>query len=172
MIFKRRDDITSTLVPSHFSESDEHDLKGKGPFKELIYCSRVAPQLGVNGVYDILAQCTELNAQNNIGGVLMFNNRFFLQAIEGTVDVVDATFARVSRDIRHHSLLTVSESVHKSRRWSAWRMTYLGHNETQRQLLNLHSSFGVFDPTAMTSLTLIKLMHTFFDELGAELSHV
>lgn len=168
MIFRRLEAIASTLTPSQFGQAPVRKLEGSGPFKEIIYCSRVTPDLGVNGVYAILAQCDELNERSSVGGILLFDNRFFLQAIEGAVDVVDGTIARISHDTRHHGMKVVSESVHKTRRWSTWRMSYLGHSSAQRQLLSLHTSFGVFDPTAMAAPTLIGLMHTLDDDLGSE----
>lgn len=67
-----------------------------------LYISSVKP--GLANPIDpeaILTTSRRNNARDNVSGLLFFNGKRFLQALEGDDAMVDATYARIQRDPRH-----------------------------------------------------------------------
>lgn len=71
------------------------------PTKLIAYVSRPAPGLGVDQVERLMFEARGLNAINGIRGILSFDQRGFLQAIEGTSDAIDELKDRILNDKRH-----------------------------------------------------------------------
>ncbi len=135
-------------------------------FLEVVYWSRVASGLSVPDLYDLLDQCESRNLKQGITGLLVFNNRFFLQVLDGPQPAVARLMEHIQSDGRHHSVHVVASLPHQERRWGAWHSSHLGSTESQRQLLSWHHVLGVFDPKALTPADLRGLMQ----ELHLDLS--
>jgi len=113
---------------------------GKRSVRQLVYISTV--HRAVAATIDpagILAASRRNNARDRITGLLFFNGKRFLQAIEGSDNAVDATFARIQADTRHYGLVILSNREVATREFGEWAMAY-------------HAP-GVVDPTAMDRIT-------------------
>lgn len=71
------------------------------PTKVVAYVSKPTPGLAVEQVERLMFEARGLNAINGIRGILSFDRRGFLQAIEGTSDAIDELMARILADPRH-----------------------------------------------------------------------
>lgn len=93
--------------------------------RQLVYISSVRPALA--STFEpgaILTASRRNNARDNLSGLLFFNGRRFLQALEGTDTLVDATFARIQADPRHYALIVLSMRQIETREFGQWAMAY------------------------------------------------
>lgn len=88
---------------------------------QLTYISTVtgtcAPELDV-----ILAASRRNNARVGVTGLLLFDGRRFLQALEGEPAAVLQTYARIGADPRHRALVKLSERQIDTRDFGSWAM--------------------------------------------------
>lgn len=88
----------------------------------LIYISTPKPEIGQADVDGILAASRKNNAHNEITGLLIQDQRRFLQYLEGKQDQVEATFARISCDTRHLAIIPLKMGYIGRRQFPDWAM--------------------------------------------------
>lgn len=96
----------------------------------LVYYSRnrVTSGGGVleEAITDILAVSRRNNAEVNITGALMFNAGCFGQVLEGRREVIESTFERIQRDVRHGDVSLLAFEPIAARSFGAWSMGFVG----------------------------------------------
>ena len=92
--------------------------------KELIYVSRAAGNLSDAEYFDLETTSIVNNTRNQITGVLFFDNRNFMQIIEGPKAAIDQVMARIHQDPRHDSIVVHSEGVKLERSFPDWHMAF------------------------------------------------
>jgi hypothetical protein len=97
----------------------------------------------------ILASAIRNNSERGITGGLVFNRKFFVQALEGGHAAVTQTFARISNDPRHKDMVIAEMSSVSERLFGAWAMGYAGKTALFNKLCAEHGHAGEFDPTNM-----------------------
>lgn len=99
--------------------------------RQLVYISSKKRDRDVEPS-SILAQSRRNNAASRVTGLLFYDGKRFLQALEGEEAEVDATFARIQRDDRHHALVILSNRTIDAREFGEWTMAYNapGENNT------------------------------------------
>lgn len=103
--------------------------------RQLVYISSIRRQVAVDPV-TILAQSRRNNARARVTGLLFFDGKRFLQALEGEDAAVDATFARIQQDDRHHALVVLSNRVIEQREFGEWAMAYSSPGEDNAAALD------------------------------------
>ncbi|MGP7796150.1 BLUF domain-containing protein [Sphingomonas sp. CLY1604] len=91
--------------------------------RQLVYISSMRRQAAVDPAA-ILAQSRRNNARARVTGLLFFDGKRFLQALEGDDAQVDATFARIQQDERHHALVVLSNREVETREFGEWAMAF------------------------------------------------
>lgn len=76
----------------------------------------------------IVAASRPHNAGLGITGALVATERHFAQLIEGSAEAVDALFAKILRDDRHHTVTTLFAEASASRRFGGWSLAYSGQS--------------------------------------------
>lgn len=79
------------------------------PTKLVIYISRPAPGLTADDVRALMLEACGFNVMNGVKGLLAYDPRGFLQAIEGTAEAIDDVMARITRDTRHRAMQKLFE---------------------------------------------------------------
>ena len=70
-----------------------------------IYCSAALDSgLSKEALEEILEQSRTNNAKAGITGILLFDSGAFFQVLEGGDEAVEALYARIQGDPRHHSV--------------------------------------------------------------------
>lgn len=104
----------------------------------LIYVSTITSDAGArlaSTVEDILMESVVCNSRDRITGFLLADGTAFVQVLEGDVTLVEACFARILEDDRHH-LVTVRERVGVAGRlFPRWSMCGLTLSPTDDALL-------------------------------------
>lgn len=88
---------------------------------QLIYASRPFgfDQAALNG---ILSQSRRCNTRDGVTGALICRADIYLQLLEGTVEALDATYARIVSDDRHLEINRLSYQAVTKRLFPAWAM--------------------------------------------------
>ncbi len=88
----------------------------------LVYVSSATGIITPEEVSAILEASRRNNAAAGITGLLLYNGRRFLQAIEGEESAVQATYERIKSDPRHHGLAIVTSREADGRMFADWSM--------------------------------------------------
>ncbi|WP_417596213.1 BLUF domain-containing protein [Parasphingorhabdus sp.] len=88
----------------------------------LVYMSTPRRPLSGEELTGILAAATKNNDRNGITGILIQDQKRFLQYLEGDQGRVEQTFARISMDPRHHAIFRLKSGLIVRRQFPGWSM--------------------------------------------------
>lgn len=91
---------------------------------ELLYTSFVPSPMADAELDALLAQARAANRARDVGGILVYRNRTFLQLLEGPHAAVTRTFERVRRDQRHTHVRVVVSGPIDRRNFPEWSMAF------------------------------------------------
>lgn len=130
----------------------------------LIYASTAQDGVDVNEFKRILLQAQTNNHRRDLTGMLAFNSKIFLQALEGARDQVNELYAKLIRDPRHHSVTMLGYKEIEERHWASWSMGFAAPNSDNRALFLKYSQQSTFNPYGMkadaTEKMLMELANT------------
>lgn len=89
---------------------------------QLVYISTARPTLILRDVEEILHGSRRRNEQDQVTGLLIFDGKRFVQALEGPFETVEATFSRIAVDPRHRALVKLSSRHVDRREFGNWSM--------------------------------------------------
>jgi hypothetical protein len=73
-------------------------------------------------VVTLVREARDRNLADGITGVLVYDHRSFFQILEGEAGVVDACYARIKNDTRHHQIDLMLRQTIETRAFETWRM--------------------------------------------------
>ncbi|UYL09029.1 BLUF domain-containing protein [Bdellovibrio sp. SKB1291214] len=91
----------------------------------LVYFSYASDSLSYSDIRDILNSSRKNNARDNITGVLIFREGFFIQVLEGNEEKVRDLVNVIRRDNRNHTLKVLIEDNSEARQFAEWSMAFL-----------------------------------------------
>lgn len=89
---------------------------------QLTYISTARPSLTLPDVEQILTASRRNNGRRQVTGLLIFDGKRFLQALEGPVEAVEEAFSRIAGDVRHRALVKLSSRHVAEREFGNWSM--------------------------------------------------
>jgi hypothetical protein len=90
--------------------------------RQLTYISTAAPGIEEPDIAAILKVSRQNNARDGITGLLIFDGKRFLQALEGPGPLVEAAFQRIKADPRHRAPVQLSVRETASAEFGHWDM--------------------------------------------------
>ena len=93
--------------------------------KQLVYVSSAVHPLSDEELLQILRVSRRNNKAVGITGALLHWDGNIMHVLEGPTDVVDAVYARVRRDPRHHGVITLLEKAVEERCFADWSIGFL-----------------------------------------------
>jgi hypothetical protein len=124
----------------------------------LIYTSRTSSYFGPEDIEDILEKARVNNRKNNVTGLLCFNNKFFLQCLEGSRESVNSTYHHILNDKRHSDIIMLNYSEIAEREFEQWSMGYMPQSSLTDSINLKYSGTPNFDPYEMSGDSTHKLM--------------
>ena len=126
----------------------------------LLYASLSEREIDDALTASILEHSQRHNAEHGITGVLCVYppGRVFLQLLEGGRDQVNALYAAIVRDPRHHRVTLLDYAEIGERRFAAWRMGSVNLNRVNLGILLRFSERAVLDPFAMSGTAILALL--------------
>ncbi|WP_262966060.1 BLUF domain-containing protein [Methylobacter psychrophilus] len=90
----------------------------------LIYSSAAAYKFSEDDLIDLLTKARQYNGNTDVTGMLLYTEGSFFQILEGEESVVDALFAKISKDKRHTKAVTIMRKTIPNRSFGEWTMGY------------------------------------------------
>ncbi len=90
--------------------------------RQIIYISTATAQLTAEDPAHILDVSSRRNTLDAITGLLYFDGKRFLQALEGESDALDRVLARIETDPRHRAIVILSDRSVAAREFGNWAM--------------------------------------------------
>lgn len=90
----------------------------------LVYVSVATKLMPDEELRELLAICRKNNQALDVTGMLLFRDRFFIQALEGENNVVEKLFDKIRQDPRHRNVMKVYKSIVKERSFGNWSMGF------------------------------------------------
>ena len=136
----------------------------------LLYASRAVDAVNAEVLQSILRQSKAHNPSEGITGVLCFcyNERVFLQVLEGGRSAVNRRYNRIAQDPRHTDVELLSYEEIAERRFAAWSMGQVNMATLNPGLVLKYSERSALDPYAVSGRASLSL----FEELMATASVV
>lgn len=101
------------------------------------------------GVSEILAAAVANNRRDGVTGVLICDDHWFLQELEGAENKVSATFERILCDRRHRDVALVTMLAVTERRYPAFAMACAVRDRDNDDLFRHYGEDARFDPRQM-----------------------
>lgn len=109
-------------------------------------------------VDDIRSASTLNNIRCDITGLLVADNEFFVQVLEGERQSVSDTFLRIGQDYPHNSVAILSVTDNSERLFPAWSMAALSASEARSRLLAKYRKAAHFDPHQLHAAEALRLV--------------
>jgi hypothetical protein len=90
----------------------------------LIYSSVATDTFGEADLAGLLAQSRTANERNDVTGMLLFRNGYFLQVLEGPDAAVREKMAVIKTDPRHTKVTMLLEDLVDARQFPDWTMAF------------------------------------------------
>jgi hypothetical protein len=90
----------------------------------LIYLSQATRPLSAKALTCLLEQARQANARQQLTGALVYSNKRFIHLLEGEQAVLEAAYARISRDPRHQHLCQVAHYPIAARHFAEWPLAF------------------------------------------------
>ena len=136
----------------------------------LLYASRAVDTLDHEELSAILRQSRTRNPEHGITGVLCccFEQRIFMQVLEGGRSAVNRLYNRIAADPRHTQVELLKYEEIGERRFAGWSMGQVNMARLNPALLLKYSERATLDPYAVSGQVSMAL----FEELVATASVV
>ncbi|GAB5537041.1 MAG: BLUF domain-containing protein [Rubricoccaceae bacterium] len=93
--------------------------------KQLVYVSSAVAPYSTDELVDILRVSRRNNEAVGVTGALLHSGGNIMQVLEGPGEAVDAVYARVCADRRHHSAITLLDRSVDGRVFPDWSMGFV-----------------------------------------------
>ena len=137
----------------------------------LIYASEAADNLTPDSVQALLDNARRRNRQRDISGMLAFDSRYFLQAIEGDRQVLSDLYGKLVQDTRHKRLLLIGFEPIACRTFSDWSMGFASADAQRRRLYLRHGPSARFEPHGLNAIPALALLTELSQVAEVETEH-
>lgn len=115
----------------------------------LTYLSKATRDMSLQDIQDILTVARDNNQSLEICGMLCYDQRYFLQTLEGPRDDVNELFHDISDDPRHDDVVIIGYEYIDATTFGSWNMGFAPASDAFYKLLN-EVGQNNFDPRAFT----------------------
>lgn len=116
----------------------------------LLYYSRASREMSLSDLKDILGTARDNNNSIDVCGMLCYDKRYFLQALEGEREAVNELYLDIADDPRHDDIVIISYDEVNENVFPQWQMGYAGSSAQFTALLNELNQVD-FTPADMTA---------------------
>jgi hypothetical protein len=115
----------------------------------LVYYSQAVRDMALSDLKDILTAARTNNGDANICGMLCYDNKYFVQVLEGDRESVNELFLHISEDERHSDVVIISYDYIEQTVFQDWKMGYASSSPIFTALLTKLQQ-TVFEPEKLT----------------------
>lgn len=115
----------------------------------LTYYSRATRDMNLSDLRSILQSARNNNDELEVCGMLCYENRYFLQVLEGERETVNELYLDIADDPRHDDITIISYKECEDTGFGKWQMGYAAGSDDFYTLLRENGQVE-FDPSEMT----------------------
>jgi hypothetical protein len=101
---------------------------------QIIYTSSATVPFSEKPLVDLLAKARRNNHALNISGMLVYDEGFFIQVLEGPEKDVDALFARIGKDPGHCNVRLLLRQQLTEKEYDEWSMGFVDTADLNEQV--------------------------------------
>ena len=132
----------------------------------LVYYSTVTNIKGINEIKEILEKSRVNNAELSITGMLFFDEKYFIQVLEGDRKAVSEMMLKISHDERHKDVVFVDISEISERKFGGWEMVYAGGMGIDNEVLMRFSPERKFNPDGLSKANFEAMVEYLYGKLS------
>jgi len=126
----------------------------------LVYCSRntISAEQSDSAaeIAEILTASRANNSRDGVTGALIYSDGCFAQVLEGNLDVVQGTFERIQRDMRHGDVIILEAKRVENRMFGLWDMALAEPTDPIKARAILGSALA--EPNGDAGMTIVALL--------------
>ena len=124
----------------------------------LIYASTLSKKTDPSELKNIHEVATTHNSEENITGILVFGNDYFLQCLEGGPEAVNKLYYKITADKRHDHPVLLEYAEISERDFDDWAMKLVLLTPKKMKALRRYSIADGFNPYLLSGASALKLM--------------
>jgi hypothetical protein len=124
----------------------------------MVYVSRPVKEPSSNVLESILGTASIENARHDLTGLLVFDDKHYLQVIEGGRTAVSQLLGNLYKDPRHKDLVVLEFDYIHQRQFPQWTMQFIPVAEVTREVLLRYGVSSTFDPYSFTKGSALGFM--------------
>ncbi len=128
------------------------------PVFQLVYISHAVADISYTDIRNILDVSREYNAKENITGILIYREGYFLQVLEGHKEVILKLVDRIRQDDRNYKLRVLLEVDAEARLFDGWSMAFLDGDIEANSTADLLDLFDLCLQSGLSDKVTIQLM--------------
>ena len=105
---------------------------GAVPFWQLIYTSRQSVSFTKEMLKELLVKARYCNHKKALSGILVYDDGFFFQVLEGEKDAVESTFEKIKKDPRHKNVRILFQGKVLQKSFNEWSMGFMDTSDSSR----------------------------------------
>jgi hypothetical protein len=107
----------------------------------MVYVSIATEDMSDKDLQALLKKARASNEILGITGMLLYRDRFFIQALEGEQTVLENLYAIISTDERHRNVILIYEKPIQQRRFPNWTMGFNKTDSTDTETIKGYTDF-------------------------------
>ena len=124
----------------------------------LIYASKISNSFNDRDIDNILSKSKKNNKIVNVTGALIYNNKYFLQCLEGSRIHVNKLYHSILLDKRHSDSSILNYEEISQRDFDQWQMGYVPSPKISGDLILKYSGERKLNPFSMSGESCYLLM--------------
>lgn len=128
------------------------------PVFQLVYLSHAVEDISYTDIRDILDESRAYNAKENITGILIYREGYFLQVLEGPQETVLKLVEKIKEDDRNFKLQVLLMSEVEERLFTEWSMAFLDGDLEVNSTSDLLDLFDLCLQSGLSNKVAIQLM--------------
>lgn len=99
----------------------------------LVYVSFATQEMNEDDLMRILTVSRDNNSKNDVTGMLLYREGFFIQALEGEESIVIPLYNKIAADPRHRNVILIYKNDITERTFSSWAMGFTRISDQQAE---------------------------------------
>lgn len=110
------------------------DVQGNHALVQIIYTSNATTCFSQKQLVNLLAKARKNNHSLNISGMLVYDDGFFIQVLEGPENDVDALFTCIEKDPKHCNVRLLLRQQLTEKEYDEWSMGFVDTADLNKQV--------------------------------------
>lgn len=133
----------------------------------LLYASTAHQNVDGDEYRKILLNAQTKNNDLGITGMLVFNQKYFLQVLEGDRSALNQLYIKIAKDPRHRNLEILCVEEMPTRDYADWSMGYAAPTTLIRSLFMKYGVTAEFNPYKMNTSASLAMMRELSEQTAA-----